>query len=614
MKEVSILEENNVSVPKASPPKAPESSSGDESSSGGKSGNSPGGKVGNKIGKEGAKAGAGAVGQAAASSAIVAGAGNMAAKGVAAAGGLVDKMIGAVMAPIKAIGGAIGKGIGAITGGVSKVAGAVGGFFGGVGSGIASIGVAIVSAGVIVVGGVGMTSQSASETAGSVFNQVINDDDDCKTLSATTGDTEGGSSLTDAQVMKNAYVIYSALTQYGLTAAQAYGMLANMYHESHLYPSMVQGHISAPLFGKSIANPADYSDNGGGVGLVQWTPVVAKTALQNAAIANSLSWYSLEFQVSFILSAADVNWSATQTYIKKTASFSAADSCKWFLKNWERCSGSTTASDYTDPGKSGTYYNKRWKTAQADVESIELTIQQCLINYSGDIALNSTVTNILAHASAMVTEGAINATASSACTYGTYDNSSVANAAISFSWAEKPLAYNNGTALYQKVYNNILTDKIHYKSCDRSVICAVAWSGTDDNFAGLGGVAGIYSYLNGTTGVTKWTNIGIIGAGISMADCQPGDILIITAEQRGKKNGHVVIFTGVDAIMAVHGDAAPVGANVIAASLDDYSPCAQVWSDSTAANYTLYRCTAPDMSTTFAGAGGNEAAVQPVTP
>ena len=565
--------------------------------------------VGKKVAKEGVKAGAGVAAASAGAEMGKAAVGGMISNGAAAAGGLVDKALGAIMAPVKAVGGAVGKLVGTVAGGVSKAVSGVTGLFGAAAHTVAAVVSAVAVGTAAIVGGTAITTQTDQETAGAIFNEVIGDDADCKQISASSnpGDASSGSgaSLTDPTVMKNAYVIYNSLTKWGMSDNEAIGVLCNMYHESALYSTMVQGHWASPEFGTTISNPVSFN---GGVGLVQWTPTDAKQKLYDSR--GSHNWYDLDYQISFILSSSDVNWKTTQSYTTKMASADAEECTRWFLKYWERCAGAKTASDHNSPGKAGTNYSNRWHSAGEDAEKMEVTIAECNATYGDDADANGMVDNILSSAEQISSDAVMNAEAGSACSFGSYDNSSAANAAVSYSWPTKAKSYNNGTLLYQTVYNNILHDRRYYKSCDRNVICAVAWSGTDDNFAKLGGVDGIYAYLESNDGKQKWSKVGVVGSGMTIDDCQPGDILLITASTRGTSHGHVVVFTGNPAITAVHGNSAPAGANVIAASYMDYSPCAQVWTDSTANNYSVYRCISPDHSTTYAGAGGSVGSIQ----
>lgn len=178
--------------------------------------------------------------------------------------------------------------------------------------------------------------------------------------------------MTRDDLMKNVYVIYTSLIDYGMTNDQAVGILINMYYESRFIPSMVQGKWADPDYGKSISDPSSLK---GGVGLVQWSLRNYKRALNENK--GNHNWYDLDYQMSFLLSENDPNWETMRTYVSETASLDAVNCTRWFTKNFERCSGTETSSSYKNAGTPGTHYYKRWHSAETDVQEMSLVVAKC---------------------------------------------------------------------------------------------------------------------------------------------------------------------------------------------------------------------------------------------
>lgn len=533
-----------------------------------------------------------------------------AAGGGAQAGGLSSAISNAG----NAITSTISKAVSSVTNFFGNIGSAVSNFFGGAASGIASTSVAVATAGTVgvagVTGGVGAASNTQDFTSVVLSDSVM--DDDCNVALAnltSSGDGSGDLDPTDPEICENAYLIYSVMTQWGMNDNQAYGMIANAKCESHLRAWVCQNHIADDI-SEQYPKAADYTTADGdhlGVGLWQYTYGPTKEALDAFAESRGTYWYDRDTQIAFnITDVTNGKYPATVDYKEKTADFPVEDCTRWFLRWWEICSGANKASDYDDPGVDGSIYNGRWKNAPDDSAFAILVVKNYkdLGYYTEDI--ESHVTSIIQAASAASSAGEANASnsAKSNCGLaGFYDNSSIASAAISFSWPTVEEAENNGTELYQTVYNNIIGDGKYYKACERVMKCAVCWSGSDDNIKNYSNCNDVYTYLESDEGKKIWTKVGVIGTDIELEDCLPGDIAIITSSQRGSSNGHTFVYVGEEMIAnSPIGDKVKPGSNIVQGNLDKTSAHCDVRNG--ADGFSVYRCTNPMNSDKYKDAGG----------
>lgn len=116
------------------------------------------------------------------------------------------------------------------------------------------------------------------------------------------------------------------------------------------------------------------------------------------------------------------------------------------------------------------------------------------------------------------------------------DNSSLAAAIVAYAWETGEQAHNNGTQLYQEIHQVMLPGDGYYRSCDRSVACAVWWSGADDSFA-YAGCSSQLAYLKCHPDL--WEPLGALNNVAS--ELQPGDILIV---DDGGSSSHILMYTG----------------------------------------------------------------------
>lgn len=180
-----------------------------------------------------------------------------------------------------------------------------------------------------------------------------------------------------------------------------------------------------------------------------------------------------------------------------------------------------------------------------------------------------------------------------------FDNSSLANAAISFAWPTKEQSHNNGTNLYQTVHDGIWPRDLIYKACDRCVAMAVLWSGTDDNYPT--GTPQQLSYLQSSG---KWELVGMSDS-LGIGDLAPGDIFI--------RNGHTWVYTGTEAIEKAYTGESTPGSDSVSASLNDRSAACGPDTSHCLGNggrdyenkgpYYVFRCISPDNSDTYTHIG-----------
>jgi hypothetical protein len=252
------------------------------------------------------------------------------------------------------------------------------------------------------------------------------------------------------------------------------------------------------------------------------------------------------------------------------------------------------------------------RPSQENVDARKLAAEADIAKVKGDVAQytvtegdNDTIQDILSY-SAEITAGTgdavgllVSGSSTSCTTNGFYDNSSIANAAVSFAYEKKDYAKNNGTEVYKKVAVAVRGEGVTYKACDTAVSAAVAWAGADDEVGTSATVGGIHDHLEECE---RWENMGLVQFDENGAptNCEPGDILLVTAEDRGKDHGHVMIYVGNEIVRQYYPDS---DGNAVAASLGSYSACVQYFGkNDDHVKYTVYRCIDPENSTTYADA------------
>ena len=418
---------------------------------------------------------------------------------------------------------------------------------------------------------------------------------------------------TDMTMEANARMLYSVFKGYGLTDECIAGMLGNFQVEGSIDPTTLEGiytephqigkrkkaalenlnsYTSGKLFGLYAKcgigiNRGAYKASDGkyycGLGLVQWTGPGAYDFL-SVGRQSGQEWYSMEYQLAYMLSDAHyrpgffANW-------KANPSGSAEEAGTYFAHKYE---GNTKLAQ-----------NERREYAEAWLSKMS--------SWTIDEALNESIVSLSGVMGAAAADMAMGERKDNCPEdVGAYDNSSIASAAVSYAYPTKAQGKkNNGTALYQQVHRNIFPGDSWFMSCDRSVACAIRWSGSDDTFP-PGNTNNQYDYMQASP---KWQSIGKTGS-LSMDALQPGDIFIL--------DGHVFMFTGAEIIQQIHGSKAEANSDSVSGSLNDRSPgCGndstdiivrkggQDWSGR--GQYEVFRCILPDQSQTYANAGGSAA-------
>lgn len=512
-----------------------------------------------------------------------------AAKGAAALGGhAVNGIAGMLSNMANAVTSFAGNVVHAITNAVSGFISGVSNFFGGAAAATSSTFAGMATAatvGISAVAGIGVAAEQNNIAVISDFVLA-----DCSTNATGSSAEDGGATLGTEEQCRNAYIIYTTMYQWltnnGQTNAenQSYGFLANVLRESHYNPAALES-------GQTIGG-TDYSalaSHSKGIGLVQWTN--QGSALSTYFESNGMAWDSLDSQLALLISGNDPLYSCMLEYIANSGGdMSAADCNIEFLKRYEK--------------PKAVYVAQRANEANEDIAIVKLDVSHHM-STSEDETMITDILTYAADLSGGAGEGAgLSDYQSNVNCYeiGKYDNSSIANAAVSFAWKTEEQSYNNGTAMYITVSDAIHGGNVYYKSCDRCVTAAVAWSGSDDEMATCFGVDGVYSHVSTSD---KWTTVGKVEFDSDgfPTNCEPGDVLLVTAADRGSSHGHVVIYVGNETIKEFYPDADD-SMNMVSASFDERSAACGTFKNSTDhAKYTIYRCVNTEKSPTYMSAG-----------
>lgn len=433
--------------------------------------------------------------------------------------------------------------------------------------------------------------------------------------------------------------IYGVFRTYGFNNASIAGILGNIDAESGLDPSAIEGIFDEYGFlgarkGQAIASLPHYTENvlfpsynesgisynqdgykfvddSGetfyycGIGLIQWTGPNAVTLLR-AAETTGHAWYDMDFQLSYMRTDSlyrpgfFTEWKDNQYEgedddddgvdsdgdgldadgedDEESWKEAARDSAVYFAHNYE----GNTSDDENRKNAAATWYDtiKDWGDEEVDNAAVDSIVQMA--------SELGTITEFLDLEE--IRHRCVNA--------NLYDNSSIANAAVSFAWPTRDQSYNDGTSLYQIVVNNTL-GRGRYKDCGYCVASAVRWSGSDDTYPV--GTSEQLRYLNSSS---KWEFVGAANL-LSKDDLVPGDIFVLA--------GHTFIYTGEEAISGAYGDEATAGADSVSASLNERSAGCDTSTTSILARngddwegrgiYQVFRCSNPDNSDRYTSIG-----------
>ena len=333
--------------------------------------------------------------------------------------------------------------------------------------------------------------------------------------------------------------------------------------------------------GGPVKNPGGYtSDADGkmypGLGMGQYTGGGAKVFL-DAADSAGAPWYTIDFQLAYTLAkGAPASGSGFwEKYKQQTGD--AAAMARYFSQYWE--------------GNTSNGWEERQSSATSWYEQLG--------SWSADSTYGNSVIAMAERLGATATDNNVAKKKSNCAKTINADNSSIANAAVSYAYETQDEGRgNNGTELYQRVHDAIWGSGDIYQSCDRGVATAVRWSGSDDTYP-AGATGEQLAYLLSSE---KWEKVGSSGS-LTMEDLLPGDVFCL--------DGHTFLYVGTDAVKAKYPDS---NGDSVSASYQERSP--GVGNDASdiinrmngqdwigRGEYQVFRCVKPDHSTTYTNAG-----------
>ena len=399
---------------------------------------------------------------------------------------------------------------------------------------------------------------------------------------ASSGQNGSGSGIdADAMTVENAKKVYSFFKSIGHNDEQIAGILGNWQTESGIDSTKIEsyyknnyewtdekdsifkgisayttgtvfpGYAAAGLFINQQAYKAEDGKYYCGLGMLQATGPAAYRMVSLAEGANQ-NWYDFDWQLAFAYNGYRPGVFEKEAFRKIT---SVDEATGWVLANYEGVPGHPSLSGRIQFAKDWYSQMKSW--------TVDKEYADAVLAMAGQ--LGDTATSQAVHAAKMecLTDK----------DYGSYDNSSIAAAAVSMAWdTEEQATGNDGTDLYQEVYEAIwgpdTASQFPWtsKSCDIFVSTAVRWSGADDNFHPRGPQT-MKAYM--MTNSDRWAHITstdeIKAKGKSML--QPGDIFT-AGDDAG--NGHIFIYTGNDVIVKIRPDQ-PASAEMCHASYPNKS-------------------------------------------
>lgn len=541
-----------------------------------------------------------------------------AAKGGAALhGSALTKAMGAIKAGLGNVGSVAASAGGSLWSGATSfvtgipgaVANSVGGFFAGAGSwvsstlGVSSAAGTAAAVGATAVGAVGITGGALAM----VNNQAQYDVavTDCGTVISKAADAKEEAVNTEAITLDNAKKVWSVFHAYGLSNEQIAGILGNWSVESGIDPSGFEGiysehfqptgpkHTEASanmnawtesLFSQYAAqglgiNHGAYKGSDGnyypGLGLGQWTGGNGEKLIAASKSVNK-NWYDLDFQLAYALATPSPTGIQDYWNKYKKESGSASAMAMSFTHDWE--------------GNAGMAYAQRQAAAEHWLSQ--------MASWTEDSAFSASVIAMSQNLGMVASDGAASSALQSCTKAQNYDNSSAAAAAISYAYeTEEESKGNNGTKLWQTVFQNIFPGDSNYMSCDRTVATALRWSGTDEEIP-PGDCPALISYFSSSD---KWEKVGL-SHDLEEKDLKPGDIII--------RSSHVIMYVGNELVKQKYPNS---NGNMVSGSLDERSPGVgshieyYLKGGAGESDYTVYRCVKPDNGTKYkdAGAGAN---------
>ena len=394
---------------------------------------------------------------------------------------------------------------------------------------------------------------------------------------------------TNAQRLTNAQRIYSVYRQAGFSNVHIAGILGNFQQENpNLDPTNVEAIFDEPyIIGPRKQEAIDcnydlgtYSPHAGysypsgflsGIGIGGYS-AENNAALREYAQSHNRDWWDLGVQIAFgMYEYASSGW-LNDTY-KTTHYPNPAAAAEAFMDGYER----PDASMANLSGRQS--YAGEWYTFMG-----EWNVD---VNYAN---------SVLALAQTAGSNGDNSGAASmlNGCQSArSYDNSSIASAAVSFAWETREMGIgNNGTELYQAVHDDVFTGDTTYASCDRCVGTAVRWSGADDNYPS----GHVGAQLDHCISSPKWTEVTNWNG--DPANLQPGDVIFEGSNSRD----HTLMYVGNEIIKAKYPNA-EADYCLVSASINERSPGCQKWYS--ADNRRVFRNVEKETNSIYTNAGSS---------
>lgn len=455
------------------------------------------------------------------------------------------------------------------------------------------------------------------------------------------------STALDAEKEEHAKQIFSVFHEEGFTNISIAGMLACLDKESGFDPSAIEGIFSEYGFlgsrkAEALLDLNNYTEhtlfpaynrNGTsinkdgykattseghtvyycGLGLPQFTGPAALDLIR-AAKTLDRNWYDMDFQLAYIAcdsmyrsgffagwvnsqiepdypeepdeDATEAEWAAYEEAKEEAIKEAVKASAKKFALDYEGVPSSKTDMIEERENLAVEWFNtiREWGDGEVDSEFV------------------GSITALASELGSVIRFLDIEKVNFNCMNSNPFDNSTLANAAISFAWPTRDQSIDNdGTNLYRVVHDGLWPGETRYKDCGMCVAAAVMWSGTDDNYPL--GTSNQLSYLSGSA---KWELVGA-ASDLSMDDLLPGDVFIV--------NGHTFVYVSSELIQAAYGGEALTTSESVSASLDERSPGCDASSTNiivtnngqdpptssrgSRGTYYVFRCSTPDQSDTY---------------
>lgn len=402
----------------------------------------------------------------------------------------------------------------------------------------------------------------------------------------------------NAEMLNSAKHVFSVFHEMGLNNQQIAGILGNMQAESSVDPTMIEGvfgehfNVDGPKHKEALAdldaytqklfgeytritiNKSVYKWDGKywcGVGLIQWTGKRCCTLFHMADVVKT-PWHSLDYQIAYAVMEGAPNGPLRN-----------------FWDDYKNVHGD--AVECTD------YFGRKFVgngsgIADAARHKFAQEWEKQMGSWTSDSNYSKTVMDLAKKLGAAAMNGKVAAAMSKCARAMDYDNSSLANAAVSYAWETQAQSHNDGTELYQKLHRAIFPGDPNFQSCDRSVAVAVRWSGTDITYP-AGGCILQYEYALSSP---KWKKVGVTDS-MKLSDLQPGDIAIMDTR-------HTWMFVGNKAVKKKYPKS---DGDTVSGSLGERSPGvgkdADYYFDNGGRDpwhsydpYVIFRCSKPDKS------------------